>query len=171
MIEIEIANRQSNLSIDKNRMIDAARQVLQGESIDRATISIAVVDDQAIHQLNRRYLNHDYATDVLSFQLDSSRDGQLLGEIVMSAETAIENGARFNLPAGDELLLYVVHATLHLLGYDDHLPEDREKMQQLESRYLAPFGITPHACSQSAHGSTTPSSSAGTAAAKQGETT
>lgn len=127
-----------------------------------------MVDDQTIQQLNRRYLNHDYATDVLSFRLDSSRDGQLMGEIVMSADTARENGARYNLPAGDELLLYVVHATLHLLGYDDHLPEDREKMQQQESRYLAAFGIRPHACSESALGSTTSTNAGNAASAKQG---
>jgi probable rRNA maturation factor len=87
MLEIELVNRQTRHAIDRERLLDAARLVLEGEGISRATLSIAVVSDRAIRPLNRRYLQHDYATDVLSFLLDSG-PGWLDGEIIISADTA-----------------------------------------------------------------------------------
>jgi probable rRNA maturation factor len=116
--------------------------IMEDEAIETGSISIAVVDDSAIHSLNREYLQHDYPTDVLSFVLE--RDvARLEGEIIASGETAAANAQKFGWSAQDELLLYVIHGTLHLLRYNDHSDDDCAKMRARERHYLAQFGLLP----------------------------
>jgi probable rRNA maturation factor len=140
MLSIEIADEQSTLRVDCERLKQAAAGVLREAGVEAGALSIAIVDDAAIHVLNRQYLAHDYPTDVLSFLLE--RDGSRLeGEVVVSAETAARAAAEFGWSPGDELLLYVVHGTLHLVGYDDANDEARATMRAAERRHLAACGI------------------------------
>ncbi|HVU88262.1 MAG TPA: rRNA maturation RNase YbeY [Pirellulales bacterium] len=140
VIQIDITNEQSRLPIDEQRLRAAVAAVLAGEGRSAATISVAVVDDPTIHELNRRFLAHDYPTDVLSFVLEESTAG-LEGEIIVSADTAAASAPRYGWPATDELLLYVIHGTLHLVGYNDHEPADIARMRAAEKRYLAQCGL------------------------------
>jgi probable rRNA maturation factor len=140
MIRIEVANQQSCLPLDRRRLKAAVRMVLEGSGLSEAEISLAVVDDRAIHELNRRYLDHDYPTDVLSFVLDQSAE-RLEGEVIVSAETALAAGPRYGLSAADELLLYVVHGVLHLVGHEDATPRGRARMRHKEGECLARCGI------------------------------
>ena len=88
---------------------------------------MAIVDDPTIHELNRRYLDHDYATDVLSFAFEQS-PVLIDGEIVVSGYMAAATAARCGWPAEDELLLYLIHGTLHLVGFDDQAPDHAVQM-------------------------------------------
>ncbi len=142
MIRIDISDGQSQLPIDEARLREAVTRVLAQEGIRHATISLAIVDDATIRTLNAQYLGHDYATDVLSFILEQSDEG-LEGEIIVSADTAVSCAARYGWPASDELLLYVLHGALHLVGYDDLAPELKSHMRQREREHLAHFGLTP----------------------------
>ena len=142
MIDIELSNRQSALEIDADRLKSAARAIVQDERIARAQVSLAVVDDATIHALNRRYLKHDYPTDVLSFVFDRQGD-RLDGEVVVSAQTAAAAAGQYDWPPADELLLYVIHGMLHLVGYDDQTPEARSEMRRRERHYLAGFDLQP----------------------------
>lgn len=142
MHRIKIADRQQRLTFDRPRLRQAVKAVLEGEGIGKAQISVAIVDDPCIHELNRRFLNHDEPTDVLSFVLEQ-RSGFVEGEIVVSADTAASRAGEFNWPPEDELLLYVVHGTLHLAGYDDKTPELRGEMRRRERHYLGEFGLVP----------------------------
>jgi probable rRNA maturation factor len=116
--------------------------VLIAEGVREATISLAIVDDATIRPLNARYLGHDYATDVLSFVLEQTV-GKLEGEIIVSAETALQSAERFGWAAGDELLLYVIHGALHLVGYDDLQPQVQAQMRSREREHLSHFGLAP----------------------------
>jgi probable rRNA maturation factor len=137
---IEISNRQQALKFDAARLERAAESVLNAAHITEAEVSIAVVDDSAMHELNRHYLAHDSPTDVLSFVLE--RDGARLdGELIVSADTALREAARVGWSVDDELLLYVIHGTLHLVGYDDVTPELCEAMRRQEEHHLARFGL------------------------------
>jgi probable rRNA maturation factor len=119
------------------------RHVLEAEGWQDAEVSLAVVDDPTIHELNRRYLGHDYPTDVLSFLLSDDGARRLEGEVVVSADTAARSAEQFGWTAGDELLLYVIHGTLHLAGYDDQSPDDLARMRDRERTHLAAFGLQP----------------------------
>lgn len=117
--------------------------ILKDESIARAKIGVAVVDDRAIAELHQRYLNDPSPTDVLSFVLERSPK-YLEGEIVVSADTAADTAPNYNWTAADELLLYVIHGALHLAGYDDSTPKKRSIMREKEGKYLARFGLHYH---------------------------
>ena len=109
-----------------------------------ASVNVCFVDDEEIRGLNRDYLGHDYITDVVTFPMRSERDGaeedpldgELLGEVVVSVDTARRYSEERGTAFPRELSLYAIHGTLHLLGYDDAAPADRRKMRRAERRYL-----------------------------------
>jgi probable rRNA maturation factor len=142
MLEIDCANRQSQHPVDPARLLAAARLVLTAEGVRDGSVSLAVVDDPTIQDLNRRYLQHDYPTDVLSFLLQWDEQ-RLDGEVIVSAETAAAASARFGWSVEDELLLYVIHGVLHLANYDDQTPADQTLMRDRERTYLAHFQLAP----------------------------
>ena len=139
VIAIHVANQQ-RLPVDETPLRRAVRMILDDASIPAATVSLAIVDDPTIHELNRQYLRHDHATDVLSFLLERD-EHRLEGEVVVSAETAERVAPQFGWSPGEELLLYVIHGTLHLVGYDDQTSRQRSAMRAQETAYLARFGL------------------------------
>jgi probable rRNA maturation factor len=117
----------------------AVRLTLRREGVTDAALSITVLDDAEIRRLNRHFLSHDWPTDVLSFDL-SDPGRQLSGEIVVSAERAARVAKRRRADARAELLLYVVHGLLHLLGYDDLAPAPASRMHRRENEILTELG-------------------------------
>ena len=97
------------------------------------TVSLVVLDDPAIRRLNRRFLGHDYATDVLSFNL---QPGTLFGEVYISVTTANREAKMRGIAPSEELLRYAIHGMLHLFGHDDHRPEDRRRMGSRQEALL-----------------------------------
>jgi probable rRNA maturation factor len=142
VIEIAIANEQASLEVRESRLQDAIRAVFADAQITQATVSIAIVDDATMHDLNRRFLDHDYPTDVLSFVLEQT-GSTLDGEIIVSADYALRSAHEYLWSADDELLLYVIHGALHLVGYDDLDSTSKSEMQEQERHYLGKFNITP----------------------------
>jgi probable rRNA maturation factor len=136
MHSIAVANRQKLLKIDVRLLKRYVRQILDDASIASSDISIAVVDDREIARVHGEFLDDPTPTDVISFILDCS-DGHLEGEIVASAETAQARAAEYEQSPERELLLYVIHGALHLVGYDDTTAAERKKMRAQEKHYLA----------------------------------
>ena len=102
-------------------------------------LSVVLVDDAEIHRINRDFLQHDYPTDVISFDLRDDGPGAD-GEVLVSVDTARREASLRNVSLISEVLLYCVHGTLHLLGYDDHEPEERCRMHQRQTELLALIG-------------------------------
>jgi probable rRNA maturation factor len=143
MIDVQITKESDDDEIDADLLRAAVRHVLHAEGIAEAQIGVAIVDDRAIHELNRKFLEHDYPTDVITFPL-ASEDNHLEGEIAASIDTARRQAAEFGCPPGDELLLYVVHGALHLVGFDDTTAEAKQQMHEKEHEALAHFGRVPY---------------------------
>jgi probable rRNA maturation factor len=141
VIRIAIANRQTTLPIDRRLLRRAVRTVLKDEGIDDAEISLAIVDDPAIQELHRRYLGHDDPTDVISFVFEHN-GSRLEGEVIVSADTAQAACGRYGLSPAEELLLYLIHGTLHLVGYRDNTPRNRARMDARQHAYLSQFTRT-----------------------------
>lgn len=157
--EVEIDDSQKVLKVDHRHLVDIVRSVLAAEKCVSATISIAIVDNKTIHDLNVRYLRHDYPTDVLSFLLEEEFDAASLpipknaprgcgkrieGEIILSSEMAKQMAVKYRWRPLDEVTLYVVHGLLHLCGYDDLTQKKQASMQQREREVLADWGLSPH---------------------------
>jgi probable rRNA maturation factor len=144
MIDIEFAHQQQTLPVDQRRLEQAARVVLDDHGPETVHLSVAVVDDATIHALNRQFLKHDYPTDVLSFLLENEPD-RMEGEVVISADTARAQAERLGVRLADELLLYLIHGVLHLVGFDDTSPRQRDRMRHAERQYMEQCGVWDHA--------------------------
>ena len=142
MIKIEIHDEQDAIAVDGAQLRQAIGNVLADRDIISGDISVAIINDDQIQVLNARYLDHDWPTDVLSF-VHESDEQRLDGEVIVSADTAHRESRRYGWRPADELLLYVIHGALHLIGYDDHNQDDLADMRAAERRHLATFGLTP----------------------------
>ncbi len=129
-IEVNVLPRKAR--VDVRLIKETAERVLKYEGIRRAELSIVIVSDPAIQQLNKKYLSKDSSTDVLAFDLKrpGSSAKHLSGDIVISADTARSLSKKLGVPYAQELCRYVVHGILHLTGYDDLSLKEKEKMWQ-----------------------------------------
>ncbi len=118
-IEIEVADTQLHLRVDRADVMRLVRDVLLEENRPGASISIAIVDDATIHSLNFKHLGHDWPTDVITFPLSSQEEPAIAGELVVSAEMAVATALELRGEPHRELALYLIHGLLHLCGYDD----------------------------------------------------
>jgi probable rRNA maturation factor len=134
LISIRIANRQKAVHLDRVRVRQTIRAILADAGIQQAAISVAVVDDPAIAALHEQFLDDPSPTDVLSFVLEQTPE-TLEGEVVASADTAAASAPRYHSTPEEELLLYIVHGTLHLVGFDDVTPPLRKRMRAAERKY------------------------------------
>jgi probable rRNA maturation factor len=143
VIEVEINNRQGVLKpLDTARLVEATRRILADAGYEHGEVSLAIVADAEMQSLNAKWLAHDYPTDVLSFVIDEA-DDSLEGQLIVSAEMARRQAERYGWRAEDELLLYVIHGALHLVGHDDHEDDDLAAMRAAETEQLTHFGLTP----------------------------
>ena len=147
MSKISIASPQEIVPIDRGRMREVVRAVLDGEGVADAEISLAFVDNPTIHALNKRYLQHDEPTDVLSFPLSEPNAKRLAGELVIGVEVAQAQAAERGHDVQAELALYVIHGLLHLCGYDDHDDAGAAAMRERERHYLRQLGLPDIAAS------------------------
>jgi probable rRNA maturation factor len=141
MSKIAIHSPQEAVPIDRGRMRDVARAVLDGEEIKDYEISLAFVDNATIHRLNKQYLDHDEPTDVLSFPYSAANAKKLEGELVLGVEVAQEQANERGHDVHAELALYVIHGLLHLCGYDDKTQADEKAMRDREQYYLKQLGL------------------------------
>lgn len=139
MYRIAIGTQVRSCPIDRTLVRRAIRMILQGAGIETAEISVAIANDAMIARLHEQYLGDPDPTDVLSFLLEKE-DRHLEGEIVASAETAARWAKRIGWTPENELLLYIVHGTLHLVGYDDQTPAERRKMRLMERAVFKELG-------------------------------
>ena len=140
-MEVLINNLQEQAAIDeeiKKLIKKVSHKVLTVEGIDKE-VSIALVDNQYIKDLNDKYRNKNEATDVLSFPQD---DEELLGDIIISIPRAKEQAEEYNHSLAREIGFLTVHGMLHLSGYDHHQPQQKEKMRAQEEKILNHFNLT-----------------------------
>jgi probable rRNA maturation factor len=139
MDSIEIADRQRRYKASPTRLRALARFVLLAEGrTEECGLSVALVRDPEIARIHGEFLGDPTPTDVVSFPLEDERD-DLLGEVVVSTDTAAREARSRGLTLDREVLLYVVHGILHLLGYDDHRKRDRDVMHARQEELLERF--------------------------------
>jgi probable rRNA maturation factor len=118
-----------------------ARAVLRLLDHAQSELSIALVGDREIRELNRRHRDRDRATDVLSFSLVDGEwagfRGALLGDVVISLETAARQAQNRHRSLNEETARLLIHGVLHLLGHDHELPADHRCMRAEERRLSA----------------------------------
>lgn len=106
---------------------------LKKEKAGMGRIGVRITDDRTIRRINKKFLKHDWATDVISFGFD---EPGIRGDVVVSAETARRLAKELKIPFAEELSRYLIHGTLHLLGYDDKRPVLRKAMFRRQEAIL-----------------------------------
>ena len=139
MPKVSIASPQELVKLDRPRLREIVRQVMAEEDIKGYEISLAFVDNPTIHGINKRFLEHDEPTDVITFPYSSGK--VLVGELVIGVEVALEQARVGGHEVDAELALYVIHGLLHLVGYDDKDAHDRKQMRVRERYHLNGLGL------------------------------
>jgi probable rRNA maturation factor len=145
--QVSIFREGEHSAITDATLTRVIRETLRQHKVPSARISVALVDDAHIARLNEEHLRHCGPTDVLTFDLQDELTEapgdvcQVDGELVISAETAARQAAERGHGVEAEAALYAVHGALHLLGYDDGIREDANRMHKVEDEILSSLGL------------------------------
>ena len=136
MITIEIANFYPNLSFNEDEVRKFFKRIfLLHDHHASGVLSIAFLNKSAHSKVHGEFLQDFRPTDVITFPADP--DNELVGEICISVDQAIEEAAHRDLPFEQELSLYLIHGWLHLVGFDDQSEDDRKIMRREEGNALS----------------------------------
>lgn len=121
----------------------AVETALQHENVEDASVSVTLLENPRIRQMNKKYLDHDRVTDVISFPLYEQGE-QVVGDIYIGYEQAQDQAADAGVDLEEEIARLSIHGTLHVLGFDHPEEGDRTKsdMWQLQETILSKFSKT-----------------------------
>jgi len=134
-MNIVITNRQRTKKINTRLLKQIASELFAELKIAEADLGCALVSAKEMATVNWQFLQHEGATDVITFDHESTRT-KLHGELFICVDVAMAQAKEFKSSWQSELVRYVVHGVLHLLGYDDLKPELRRKMKREENRLV-----------------------------------
>ena len=135
-------NRQAGVPVDRRKIGAAARRILKTLGYGGYELTVVLVDDREITRLNRQYFRRNRPTNVISFPMleetSLSPQGRVLGDVVISSETAEREAAEVGKKTEDEVLFLLIHGILHLVGYDhERVRKDRVEMEAKEQELFA----------------------------------
>ncbi len=136
MAEVSFHSEQTDFSVSNEPQIKGWLEEVcrkEGKTLDEVTIIFC--SDNYLLEVNRTHLNHDYYTDIITF--DYSESSLISGDLFISIDRVAENAKELNIPMLDELHRIIVHGTLHLLGYTDKETEAKQQMTAKEDYYLS----------------------------------
>jgi probable rRNA maturation factor len=134
-----ISSSQKAVRVPRKEIVKLVAFVAAAEGTRVAEVDLAVVSGGEIAALNRRYLRHAGVTDVLSFDLSGPPGGGISAQIVVCGDEAVRQARMRGQPPRRELLLYIVHGLLHLMGYEDQSIRGSAKMHAREEKLLSCF--------------------------------
>jgi probable rRNA maturation factor len=142
---VHVQRRDNSLGVTVARIRAAARAAAAYAGNPHTELSVIVVGDAVMRELNRTYAGVLGTTDVLAFDLSDgpaseTSDEAVSGEVIVNASVAATEAAKRRRDAQDELLLYVTHGVLHLGGYRDHTAREKRAMRQAEAAVTAALG-------------------------------
>ena len=124
---IRITSNQKLVKLDRAALRRDARKILELLGAGQKELSLMIVDDEGIRKINRDYLRRDRPTNVIAFSLTEGDFGDVnpgvLGDVVVSADTAAREARAAGIPVEDAILYLIIHGILHLAGYDHEGPK------------------------------------------------
>lgn len=133
---IQVLNKQRKFKISRASVALFCESVLKTFSSEFRELTVVFVNSAHMRSINQKYLNHDYATDVLSFSYEGIlvEGRRFLGEVVIAPEVAAVNASKYGGSPEREVRKLLVHGILHLLGYNHET--DRGQMNRLQKQFL-----------------------------------
>jgi len=136
-VEVEIRNRQRTRRLDVDRLRVLTEGLLGRElGLSAASLGIHMIGAKAMASMNWRWLRHRGSTDILTFDHRADPVEAMHGELFISLDDAVAQSAQFQTTVDEELVRYVIHGVLHLLGHNDLEPEARRLMKREENRLV-----------------------------------
>ena len=123
----------------RNILKSFLQKTAQKEGRPIASLNMIFCSDDYLLNINKQYLNHDYYTDIITFDLSDSKKGPLTAEMYISYDRVKDNARQLNTTTTKELHRVIFHGLLHLLGYKDKLTKDQILMRQMEDKLLAKY--------------------------------
>ncbi len=111
------------------------KTITQQEGRNISILNYIFCTDEYLHQINLQYLAHDTLTDIITFDQTENAEN-IEGDIFISIERVKENANHYKIPLEEELHRVMIHGLWHLLGYNDHTPEEKGQMRSLENQAL-----------------------------------
>ena len=136
MIRIAVFNAYPKKRVRQRETMCLARHVLKGEGIHNVACNIIFIGDKQMIDLNGKFLNHWYSTDVLSFSLEQNDMHRVEGEVYVNLDQAQRQADEYSVSFKNEISRLVIHGLLHLVGYDDSTKREKQRMTKLENGYL-----------------------------------
>jgi len=132
-----IKNQQEIIPVEAKKIRKAAERILASLRISGYELSVLLLDNKGIRAVNKKYLNRNRPTNVISFSLTEGEFGNInphvLGDVVISVEKALEQAETRGTSLEEELTFLLIHGVLHLVGYDHEGKRDeRSKMEEKE---------------------------------------
>ena len=136
---VQISSSQTAMRVPRKRIAELIPFVAKQEGVRLAEVDLAVVDSGEMASLNRRYLSHAGDTDVLSFDLSDAGKLGISAQLIVCGDVAVRQAAAHGQGRQRELMLYVVHGLLHLMGYEDKSVRGSARMHAREDEILSAF--------------------------------
>ena len=124
---------------NKTKIKKWLKLVAESEVFSLGAVSVIFCSDNYILDINQRFLQHDYFTDIITF--DYSEGEKISGDLFISVDSVRENSVEYGTEFEDELHRVIVHGILHLIGYDDHTEDEIKTMRSKEDYYLSLFEL------------------------------
>ncbi len=143
MAKIKIINTCRGIKLPSKKLKNLVKQIIFEENLKFTEINIVFVDDDKIWEINKQFLNHDYPTDVISFDLSDDEISGLdkVAEIYISVDRAIQQSKFYKVSFENEIARLTAHGLLHLAGYDDKMRGEKLKMRRRENYYMERAGF------------------------------
>ena len=138
LIKNLVISIEQKIKIRKKLIHELIESLKSDLDFELESLEINIVSQKSIHELNKKYLSHDFTTDIITFNY-SGENYNLDGEVFVSLEDACENAVKYKVSLQMELTRLIIHGILHLLGYDDIRENDKKKMKRLENRLVKKY--------------------------------
>lgn len=143
---VNVKNEQNIIKIDIDLINSLIGDLLSILNFIEEDVNIVIVNNKRISELNKKYLGKEEPTDVLAFSMKEGKNDfvikdEILGDVAVSAEMAYKRSKTLNIGLHKELILYIIHGILHLLGYEDYSGSSRKEMKMKEKELLSQLDI------------------------------
>ena len=129
---------------DPEPLQQALETVLAGEKRVASSITIILLTNDALRAMKAEHFGMDWFTDIIAFNMNEANESEIEGELYLSPEQIRLNAGEYGVSFTQEFLRVVLHGCLHLCGYEDSTPTEKNQMRALEDKYLSALELDQH---------------------------